>query len=302
MKSNKKTALVLGGGGARGAYEIGVWQALRELGIRIDIVCGTSVGSVNGAMIVQDEFDLAVKLWQELDTSMIFDLNLSKQSAPKASGKKNSGRVGRGISLDEAGAYAREFLKKGGASASGLAAILDKYIDEEAIRSSPIEYGLTTVELPTLAPHYLYKEEIPSGKIADYIIASSSIAPAVQPHKIDGIDYIDGGFADVVPLELALNKGAENIIAVNLQAVGILRREKFKEAEESADFFEIITSAWDLGNVLVFDRSNSRRLMRLGYLDTMKTFRIFSGNFYTFPHRSFDKKTLIGADYVCKAV
>ena len=115
MKSNKKTALVLGGGGARGAYEIGVWQALRELGIRIDIVCGTSVGSVNGAMIVQDEFDLAVKLWQELDTSMIFDLNLSKQSAPKASGKKNSGRVGRGISLDEAGAYAREFLKKGAA-------------------------------------------------------------------------------------------------------------------------------------------------------------------------------------------
>lgn len=39
-----KTGLVLGGGGSRGAYEIGVWQALRELGIGIDVVTGTSVG------------------------------------------------------------------------------------------------------------------------------------------------------------------------------------------------------------------------------------------------------------------
>ena len=48
MKSKKKkTALVLGGGGSRGAYEAGVWQALTELGIEIDIVTGTSVGAIN---------------------------------------------------------------------------------------------------------------------------------------------------------------------------------------------------------------------------------------------------------------
>ncbi|MBQ6088299.1 MAG: patatin-like phospholipase family protein, partial [Firmicutes bacterium] len=48
---NKKTALVLGGGGSRGAYQIGVWQALKELGIRIDMVYGTSVGAINAAMV-----------------------------------------------------------------------------------------------------------------------------------------------------------------------------------------------------------------------------------------------------------
>ena len=50
-KNHEKTALVLSGGGSRGAYEAGVWQALNELGVEIDIVTGASVGSLNGAMV-----------------------------------------------------------------------------------------------------------------------------------------------------------------------------------------------------------------------------------------------------------
>ncbi|MBQ3185797.1 MAG: patatin-like phospholipase family protein, partial [Firmicutes bacterium] len=69
----KKTALVLSGGGSRGAYEIGVWKALKELDIKIDMVFGTSVGSINGALIVQGDLELAERLWQELETDMVFD-------------------------------------------------------------------------------------------------------------------------------------------------------------------------------------------------------------------------------------
>ena len=58
----RKTALVLAGGGARGAYEAGVWQALTELGVEFDMVCGTSVGAINAAMQVpltpKRDFDL----------------------------------------------------------------------------------------------------------------------------------------------------------------------------------------------------------------------------------------------------
>ncbi|MCI8631758.1 MAG: patatin-like phospholipase family protein [Firmicutes bacterium] len=297
MAKNKKTALVLGGGGSRGAYEIGVWQALRELGIKLDIVCGTSVGSINGAVILQDEFDLAVKLWQELNTEMIFNVDIQKPAA-----KKNSSVSFdiAGIPLEEAKAYAKEIIKSGGAAPDGLAAILEKYIDEDAIRRSPIEYGLTAVELPMLTLRYLYKEEIPQGKLIDYIIASSAIAPAVQPHKIDETEYIDGGFADVVPIELALKKGASNIIAVNLNAAGVLRRDKLKQAKIVADKVTMISCPWDMGSVLVFNKDNAKRLIRLGYLDTMKTFDIFSGNFYAFPHRIFDQKTLRAADTAAK--
>ena len=52
-KNEKKTALVLSGGGARGAYEAGAWQALTELGIKIDIITGTSVGAITAAMVAQ---------------------------------------------------------------------------------------------------------------------------------------------------------------------------------------------------------------------------------------------------------
>ena len=68
-----KTALVLSGGGSRGAYEIGVWQALCELDVKPSIVTGTSVGALNGAVIAQGDLEKARRLWQELETSRVFD-------------------------------------------------------------------------------------------------------------------------------------------------------------------------------------------------------------------------------------
>ena len=73
-KKQKKVALVLGGGGSRGAYEAGVWQALTELGIEIDIVTGCSVGAINAAMVVQGNVDLTAQLWREIETRMVFDV------------------------------------------------------------------------------------------------------------------------------------------------------------------------------------------------------------------------------------
>ena len=51
-----KRGIVLAGGGSRGAYEIGFWQAIRELGIDYQIVTGSSVGALNGAMMASGDF------------------------------------------------------------------------------------------------------------------------------------------------------------------------------------------------------------------------------------------------------
>ena len=64
-----KLAIVLAGGGSRGAYQIGVWKALRELGIDYQIVTGASVGALNGAIMVQKDFDLALEMWEKLTTT-----------------------------------------------------------------------------------------------------------------------------------------------------------------------------------------------------------------------------------------
>lgn len=271
MKSGeKKTALVLSGGGSRGAYEAGAWQALTELGIRIDIVTGTSVGAINGAMVVQGDLDNTVRLWKEIETHMIFDVPEGTQ--PRE--------------------YAREIVFNKGAGTSGLKKLLEKYIDEETVRKAPADFGVVIVELPTFTPHYVYKEEMKPGQLLDHILASASLYPAIHSCEIDGKEYIDGGYADVMPVQMALDKGADEVIAVYLNAVGIVDRK----ALQATPNLTLIQSRWDLGSTLIFNTDNARRIMRLGYLDAMKAYHVFDGEYYTFARGSFDKATLKMAD------
>ena len=83
-KKRKKTALVLSGGGSRGAYEAGAWQALVETGIEIDIVTGASVGSINGAMVCQGDLESTVSLWKEIETHNVFDVPEKSQPMDNA--------------------------------------------------------------------------------------------------------------------------------------------------------------------------------------------------------------------------
>ena len=79
-----KTALVLSGGGALGSYEVGVWQALRKLHIKFDIVTGTSVGALNAIMVTQNDFHKCMNVWQDISFSNIYatkidsDIKLNK--------------------------------------------------------------------------------------------------------------------------------------------------------------------------------------------------------------------------------
>ena len=58
----RRYALVLAGGGAKGIYQIGVWKALRELDICYDVVVGSSIGAINGALMAQNDWDSALKI------------------------------------------------------------------------------------------------------------------------------------------------------------------------------------------------------------------------------------------------
>ena len=66
-----KKAVVLSGGGARGAYQAGAWKALRELDYQFDIVTGTSVGALNAAMMASGDFERAIMLWQEISPEAV---------------------------------------------------------------------------------------------------------------------------------------------------------------------------------------------------------------------------------------
>lgn len=265
----QKTALVLAGGGSRGAYEMGVWRALLELDIPIHIVCGTSIGAINGALVAQGDFEEAQKMWDTVQTSEVFAVPVDEDENLKTKITKTYGT----------------FIKDlfhGGTETSPLKVTLEKYFDEKKIRESKIEYGLVTVEKETMKPWEMFVENIPQGKLVDFVLASASIYPAVKPYTIDGIDFIDGTYHDNLPVSMALEKGAEKIIAVDLGAFGKVNRDLL----DSLPNLVYISSYWDLGITLVFDRDNIKKIQRYGYLDTMKAFGVFDGYAYTFVKNS----------------
>ncbi len=270
----RKTALVLSGGGSRGGYQCGVWQALEELGINIDIVVGVSVGAINGSMVVQGDSIKTANLWREMETDMVFD-------------------VEEELTLPD---VAKEMIRNQGIGSTGLQRLLAEYVDEDAIRQSPIDFGLEVVEIPSFKPHFLWKEDIPEGQLADFITASASVFPAIHAHKIEDKLYADGGYEDVCPAFMALEKGATDVIAVYLSALGRYRPERLEQVPS----LTMIRSKWDLGDILSFDKVRSKRLIRLGWLDTMKTFDIFDGEYYTFVKGTFDKRAVKQADMAAR--
>ena len=90
-------------------------------------------------------------------------------------------------------------------------------------------------------------EDIPRGYLADYLLASSSLFPALQAHVIDGKSYVDGGYYDNVPINMALKRGANLVLAVDLDAVGFSKEPQTTPDQE----VRRIKPYWDLGPVPV---------------------------------------------------
>lgn len=262
----QKNALVLSGGGSRGAYELGVWQALIELDIDIHIVTGTSVGALNAAMIVQGDFEKTRSLWMNMKTDMVFRVDIDDS----LSAKQKETQMLRAFLFD--------YAKQGGMDAYPLKLLLDEYLDENAVRESPVECGIICVDKKTLKPKELYKEDIEQGMLNEYLVASSSLYPAIQSHTIGDDEYIDGGYYDNLPVELAIKKNPDLVITVDLNAIGMVRKKTMALAKKLVQ----IRSYWDLGPLLVFDFDQIARNIRLGYLDGMRAFHAFDGIAYAF--------------------
>lgn len=261
-----KTALVLAGGGSRGSYQIGVWQALVDLDIKFDIVTGTSVGALNAALIAMGDIEKAASMWKSITTSMILSVDLDETLPLEKKVKLMLKR------------FFEDYVKQGGTDSYPLKQLIDENIDEKTLRESNINCGIVVVDKATLKPKERYVDEIEKSQVNNYLLASSSLFPAIKSCKIGENDYIDGAYYDNLPIELALKRGATKIIAVDLEAIGLKRNSVIRQVED----LTVIKSYWDLGPILVFDRDTILRNIHLGYLDTMKLYNAFDGKSYTF--------------------
>jgi len=260
-----RRALVLSGGGAKGAYQIGVWKALKKLHISFDIVTGTSVGSLNGTLIVQGDYWKAKRLWKKMKFPFVFDNDTLKQYNDCKSTK------------DMIRMFSLSFVKKGGMDIQKLEDLVEKFFRPDKFFRSKLDFGISTYNFTDLKPMKITKDDLNEKNVTQYVIASSCCFPAFQMKKIGSKKFIDGGFFDYLPINLALDLGADEIIAVDLHAPGI----KEKVRRTSVPIISIEPHN-DIGSFLNFNQENSRKAMRFGYLDTMKAFHYLEGTRFTF--------------------
>ena len=264
-----KTAVVLSGGGAKGSYQLGVWKALRELHIKYDIVTGTSIGALNGVLMCENSYFKAKRIWRKLNLEYLFN------ELPKSNKE-----------IDILKLFGGNFIKNGGMDIKKIETILEDNVNKRKFYNSKIDFGLITYNFTTKKPLILSKEKIPKDKLIDYLMASATCYPAFKMKEIDGDKYIDGGYYDNLPIELAIELGAEFLIIVDLGSPGFKKRPS-----KNIDSI-LIKPKNNISFFLNFDEKAAKINVKFGYNDTLKAFKKLDGNKFTF------KKNTISTYYL----
>lgn len=259
--------LVLEGGGAKGAYHIGAYKAIDELGIEINGVTGTSIGAINGAFIAQGDWQKAYELWYSITLSKVFDIEEEYINDVKnMEFTYDNLRYFKNVLKD--------IISNRGIDTKLMRKILDDNINENKLRKSSIDFGMVTVSLTDVKPLELFIEEITDGKVKDYLMASASL-PIFKNNKVDGKAFLDGGFYDNLPVNMLINKGYRDFITIRTNGIGITR----KIARDDVKIVNIQSND-DLGHILKFESDSTRKNLELGYYDALKLLTGLKGNAY----------------------
>lgn len=202
-----------------------------------------------------------------MDASLVFDIE--KAQIQKFAAKKIDKE--RLIYLSS---RIRGIIENRGIDTKKIRETLNGIINEEKIRESKIDFGIVTVSVSDLKPFELYKEDIPCGKMVDYLMASANL-PVFKRESIEGKFYIDGCFYDKCPINLLIRKGYSEVIAIRTLAMGISR----KIEDKNVKIINVVPSE-DLGKVFDFDNNLIQSNLKMGYCDAMRVIKGLNGRKY----------------------
>jgi NTE family protein len=252
-----RVGVVLSGGGAKGVAHIGVLKAIEEAGLRIDFITGTSMGSlVGGLYAIGYTSDQLIELTKENNFVDLFTERPNRRHISNYEKGFDQRTIvtfpisARGIDLP-AGIITGQNIYSFLTGLTWSAHALDDF-DEFPIPFAAIATEFDTGEAAVFR----------SGYLPDVIRASISIPSAMYPHTIDGKMYIDGGLARNLPVQDALEMGADYIIAVDV-SMPLLKQEDVQSLTEIMNQ----TILYRVEERLVAEREKADFLIRMSELD-----------------------------------
>lgn len=263
-----KLGICLSGGGARGAYQIGALQALKELGIldRTVAFSGASIGAVNATFVTTDAMDIAKELWFNVPENPLGD---SPSIVKTLRDQK--------LKVIDSGIFS---IKK-------LNQLLDENIDFELLKNRNVFIAIADTGdadkgiidlLKSTFSHYIQKDSqvqyIPLKEInkdlqIDTVVASCSIPIVFPPVVTNSRKYRDGGYFDNTPIQPLIDFGCDEIICITISMLSSMRsiKQKYKNVK-----IHELKATRRLGKVLDFSSEHSKRIFEYGYRDAMKYF------------------------------
>ena len=186
------TAFVLGGGGVWGAAEVGMIRALTESSIEPDLILGTSIGALNGAVMADypgfEGVEKLVSFWKRAASTDLFESGLLARAKRVAS------------------------LKAAIHETYEMRRIIEEAIHPETMfEDLPIPFQCVAASVEKFAEHWF-----DSGPVVDALLASAAVPALFPPVEIDGEHFYDGGLVDSVPLGRAIELGADVVYVLQV--------------------------------------------------------------------------------------
>lgn len=192
-----RVAFVLGGGGVLGAAEAGMALALLESGVRPDLVCGTSVGAINGAALAADPTPegarALVQFWDALGGEGVFGGSLVRRAAEV---------LRRPTSLHDN---------------SELRRLLRERLPVHTFEELAVPFECVAASIERAREHWF-----DSGDLVEPVLASCALPGVLPPVRIGDEHFFDGGLVNSIPLDRAVSRGADTIWVLH---VGRLEEE-----------------------------------------------------------------------------
>lgn len=258
--------LALAGGGTKGSYQLGAWMALKELNIKYNIITGSSIGSMNAAVMVEDNIEKCTELWENVQVNNIIKNGFDIEEL-------NFKKI---IQHDQFKPFLKQYFKDKGSDIEPFKRMLWQYLDFDKIRKSDIIFGVNLTTFPIRKKEEVLMNHLSDIDIFNSILASCSLFPIFPVTTINNKQYMDGGYSDNLPIDFAFKLGAIKVIAIDLDEE--ITHQKYLENP----YVDYIYPKWDLGSFLHFNKEVIIRNKLLGYYDVMKYYKKYNGFKYTF--------------------